>query len=80
MKIDWLVAIVTAVESPDRAEHTILGVILAVRFFRQLLTVCGVGTLSNGYTRSGPLPRVDILELEMGVPTPQSGSPTTNAA
>ena len=32
MKIKWLVADITAVGSPDRAERTILGVILAVRF------------------------------------------------
>ena len=35
MKINWLVADVTAVGSPDRAEHAILVVILAVRFFGQ---------------------------------------------
>ena len=29
MKIEWLVNDVTAVGSPDRAEHAILGVILA---------------------------------------------------
>ena len=33
MTIEWLVANVTAVESPDRAEHAILGVNLAGRFF-----------------------------------------------
>ena len=32
MKIEWLVANVTAVGSPERAEHAIWGVILAVRF------------------------------------------------
>ena len=45
MKIDWLVAIVTAVESPDRAEHTILGVILAWRFFGQSGHICGRGAI-----------------------------------
>ena len=32
MKIYWLVTNVTAVESSDRAEHAILGMILAGRF------------------------------------------------
>ena len=35
MKIKWLVADVTAVGSPDRAEHAILGVILVGRCFGQ---------------------------------------------
>ena len=35
MKVDWLFADVTAVGSPDRAEHAILRVILAGRFFYQ---------------------------------------------
>ena len=33
IKIKWLVADVTAVGSPDRAEHAIILVILAGRFF-----------------------------------------------
>ena len=37
MKIKWLVADVTAVRSPDRAERTILGVILAGRCFGQII-------------------------------------------
>ena len=52
MKIEWLVADVGAVKSLDRAEHAILGVNVAGRFFanpgrlcgRELL--CGVGTSS----------------------------------
>ena len=35
MKIKWLVADVTAVGPPDRAEHAVLVVILAGRFFCQ---------------------------------------------
>ena len=35
MKIEWLVANVAAVGSPDRVERSILGVILAGRFFDQ---------------------------------------------
>ena len=35
MKIDWLVADVTAIRSPDRAERAILGVILVGRVFNQ---------------------------------------------
>ena len=35
MKIEWLVADVRAVGSPDRAEYAVLGVILAGRFFGQ---------------------------------------------
>ena len=35
MKIKWLVTDVTAVGSPDRAERTIFGVILAGRFVGQ---------------------------------------------
>ena len=51
MKIEWLVADVTAVGSPDRAERAILGVILAGRVFGQSRSflwseepLCGVGT------------------------------------
>ena len=35
MQIEWLVADVTSVRSPDRAESAILGVILAGRVFGQ---------------------------------------------
>ena len=35
MKTEWLVTDVTAIESRDRAERAILGVILAGRFFGQ---------------------------------------------
>ena len=35
MKTEWLVANETALQSPDRSEHGILGVILAGRFFGQ---------------------------------------------
>ena len=35
MKIKWLIADVTAVRSPDRAERAILGVILAGHCFAQ---------------------------------------------
>ena len=35
MKIEWFVVNVTAVRSLDRAEHAILGVILAGHFFGQ---------------------------------------------
>ena len=35
MKIEWLVTDVTDVGSPDRAEHAILGVILAECLFGQ---------------------------------------------
>ena len=54
MKIEWLVANMTAVGSLDRAERTIFGLIVAGRVFcqsrsfsyilRELL--CGVGTPS----------------------------------
>ena len=42
MKIDWLVADVTAVGSLDRAERAILGVILGV-FFANLGHICSPG-------------------------------------
>ena len=35
MKLEWLVIDVTAAGSPDRAEHTSVGLILAGRFFGQ---------------------------------------------
>ena len=35
MEIEWLVADVTNIRSRDRAEHAILGVILAGRIFGQ---------------------------------------------
>ena len=35
MKINWLVADITAVGSPDRAERAILGVILTRGYFGQ---------------------------------------------
>ena len=43
MKIKWLVANVTAVGSPDRAERAILGLILAERFLANSGRVCGGG-------------------------------------
>ena len=53
MKIEWLVANVTAVGSLDRAERVILGVVVAGRVFGQSRsfyvvggTFCGVGTPS----------------------------------
>ena len=51
MKIVWLVANVTNVGSPDRAERAILEVVLARRFFVQAVFVveeslCYVGTPS----------------------------------
>ena len=42
MKIKWFVVNVTAVGFPDGAEHAILGVILAVRFW-PIQTVFAVG-------------------------------------
>ena len=49
MKIKWLVTNVTAVESPERAEHAILGVLLSVFWSIQAAfaagePLCGVGT------------------------------------
>ena len=41
MKIEWLVAGVTAVGSPDRAECAILGVMLAVFLLHQAVFVVG---------------------------------------
>ena len=38
MKIEWLVADAPAIGTPDRAEHAILGGILAVRVFGQFGT------------------------------------------
>ena len=63
MKIEWLVADVTAVGSLDRAKHANLGVIVAGGVFgksRSFLWsgshfVCGVGTPSRALT---PLLRV----------------------
>ena len=43
MKIKWFVNNVTAVGSPDRAEHAIMGMILAVRFFLPIQAVFAVG-------------------------------------
>ena len=43
MKIKWLVTNVTAVESPERAEHAILGVIVARRAFGQFRSYLGSG-------------------------------------
>ena len=50
MKIEWLVTNVSAVGSPDKAEHAILGVVLAGRFlsiqgvFVTGEPLCDVGT------------------------------------
>ena len=45
MKTEWLVADVTAVGSPNRAEHTILGVILAwLGIFGQLRPYLWLGS------------------------------------
>ena len=41
--MEWLVANVTAVGSPDRAEQTILGVILAMRVFANSGRICSRG-------------------------------------
>ena len=41
MKIEWLDADVTAVGSPDRAEHAILEVVLAEHFFVNSGCICG---------------------------------------
>ena len=41
MKIDWLVADSSSVGSPDRAEHDILGVILAIFWPIQATFVVG---------------------------------------
>ena len=43
MKIEWLVADVTAVGSLDRAERAILGPIVAGRVFVQSRPFCGGG-------------------------------------
>ena len=43
MKIEWLVANVTAVGSPDRAKRAILEVILVGRFLANLGCICGRG-------------------------------------
>ena len=44
MKVEWLVANVTAVGSPDRAEHVILGMILAGRVFGQSRSYLWLGS------------------------------------
>ena len=44
MKIEWLVANVTAVGSPDRAKRAILGVLLAERFIANSGCICSQGT------------------------------------
>ena len=53
MKIEWLVTDVTAIGPPVRAEHAILGVILAGRVFGQIQVIfvlaaplCDVGSPS----------------------------------
>ena len=43
MKIEWLVADVTAVGSPDRVERAILGVILDGLFLTNSGQICGQG-------------------------------------
>ena len=43
MKIEWLVADVTAIESPERAEHAILEVMLAERFLANSGSISGRG-------------------------------------
>ena len=43
MKIEWFVTNVTAVGSPGRAEHAILGVILVRRFLANSGRICGQG-------------------------------------
>ena len=43
MKKEWLVANVTAVRSPDRAEHAILELILAGQFLANSGCICGRG-------------------------------------
>ena len=44
IKVEWLAVDVTADESPDRAEPTILGVILAGPFFWSVQVLYDVGT------------------------------------
>ena len=43
MKTEWLVANVTAVESPERAERAMLELILAGRFLVNSDRICGWG-------------------------------------
>ena len=43
MKIEWLVTNVTAVRSTDKAEHVILGMVLAERCFANSGRICGRG-------------------------------------
>ena len=43
MEIEWLVIDVTAIGSPDKAECTILGMILAWPFLANLGCICGRG-------------------------------------
>ena len=43
MKIEWLVPNVTAVRSPDRAEHAMLGELLAGRLLANSGRMCGRG-------------------------------------
>ena len=44
MEIEWLIANVTAVESPDRAELSIFGVILAGHFLANSGRIFGHGS------------------------------------
>ena len=53
MKIKWLVIDVTAVESPDRAERAILGVILSRQVFGQFRPCLWPG--SNFMVQEPPL-------------------------
>ena len=41
VKLEWLVTDVAAVRSPDRAEHAIMGVILAGCFLASSGRICG---------------------------------------
>ena len=43
MMLEWFVASVTAAESPDRAEHAILGIILVGLFLADSGHICGRG-------------------------------------
>ena len=76
MKRKWLVADVTAVGSLDGAKRAILGMILAGRVFDEFraylwhlpTTLFSLNDLSK------------VIRAQEGVPTSQSGSPTTNTA
>ena len=45
LEIEWLVADVTAVGAPDRAEQAILGMMLAEQFFVNSTCISGQGAI-----------------------------------